>query len=800
MANALQRAYSELIGDRKTQTSSELERAYSDLLGELKAIEERLKTMTPPLDEADLVEAYRWIFSLLSVALDVYVWADSGRPRFSDIVGPYRKWGGDNADAYYQFTPIDPAQTYRVTVRPGDAVYWSLTVYGGPDDGHYSNRIVGIANNRTIKPAADGSYTLWLSPNPQPENWLKLDPDAVVGLTRDYLNDPVSGRRAVWTIEAVEAPAKKKDDPATLARRFHAARTWIGEQAQMCPVRLSPANEVQEPYPVPTQTFGWSAGDASYAMGSFDLEDGQTLMIEGRSPACAFWNLNLWNPFLHTYDYAYDRVSINTAQVQYEADGSWKIYVSARDPGHANWVNTQGHKRGLLWFRWFLPEEDVARPRTTLIGADGQPVKRKQLEKPAAVRLDDLADPKFPMMMRPVIKMLGLRVRNTRFTPEAYCEEASRQTGLKDFGDTGFMKRLEVLCRAFREEANLSDLGKLNAWEGTLQPLRNRLLLEDLYARHPEIEQVQIERPIIICGMPRTGTTHLFNLMSADPALRHLPYWESLEPIPKESERVAPGKKDPRIGRGAQACQFIDGLMPNFKRMHEMTVDHAHEEIQLLAMDVSGMLFETMAHVPGWRDYYKAHDQTPSYLYLRRVLKALSWLRGNGKRWVLKTPQHLEQFGPLLTAFPDASLVLTYRDPVAITASMATMVAYARRMSTARPDPKLIGRYWADRCYDLLSSCVAYRDRLPAERSCDARLDDFIEDEMGVIKRVYRVAGQPLEGGALSKMAEYAEANPRGRHGTVIYDLKALGLDANVLRERMSVYTRRFGVRDEGLK
>lgn len=212
------------------------------------------------------------------------------------------------------------------------------------------------------------------------------------------------------------------------------------------------------------------------------------------------------------------------------------------------------------------------------------------------------------------------------------------------------------------------------------------------------------------------------------------------------------------------------------------------------------MLFETMAHVPSWRDYYKANDQTPSYLYLRRILKALSWLQGNGQRWVLKSPQHLEQFGPLLNAFPDASLVVTYRDPVAITASMATMVAYTRRLSTAKPDPKRIGCYWADRSFDLLSGCLAWRDKLPAERVCDVRLDDFITDEMGVVKRVYQVAGQPLEALALARMAEYSEANPRGRYGAVAYDLKALGLDANILRERMSPYTKRFGLRDEGLE
>jgi hypothetical protein len=106
---------------------------------------------------------------------------------------------------------------------------------------------------------------------------------------------------------------------------------------------------------VPQQTFGWAAGDAAYAMGAFDLADDEMLVLRGRSPECAFWNLCLWNPFLHTYDAAYDRVTINGGQVQYSDDGSWEIVVAPRDPGHPNWISTQGHRSGRLWFRWFFP-------------------------------------------------------------------------------------------------------------------------------------------------------------------------------------------------------------------------------------------------------------------------------------------------------------------------------------------------------------------------------------------------------------------------------------------------------------
>jgi hypothetical protein len=372
------------------QGKDELHEAFVGLVDGLRAAGERLRTVDPPLTEPDRLDAYRWMFSLLSVGMDVYVWSDTGRPRFVDIVGPHRKWGGDNVDAFYQLTPVDPGRTYRVRCVPGDAVYLSLTVYGGPDDGRYSERIVGALNDRTMRRNPDGSFDLVLSPDePEPDpdgpaNWIRLEPDAVVGITRDYLADPRTGRRAVWSIEAVDPPTAPTRSAADLARRFAAATTWLAEQVQMCPVRIDPPNEVQEPYPVPEATFGWAAGDAAYAMGAYDLAPGQALVIDGRSPRCAFWNLCLWNPFLHTYDAEYDRVTINGHQVVPEpgddtsddtSDGDvdghgWRIVVAAEDPGHPNWVATQGRTTGLLWFRWFLPDETPERPTCRVVPVD----------------------------------------------------------------------------------------------------------------------------------------------------------------------------------------------------------------------------------------------------------------------------------------------------------------------------------------------------------------------------------------------------------------------------------------------
>jgi hypothetical protein len=349
--------------------STETETAFTELLDEVAATHRRM--VEALADDPDtLLEAHKWVLSMLQVAADVNVWADTARPRFVEIVGPYKKWGGDNADAFYCYAPVDPARTYRVHVEPGDAVYMSLTVYGGPDDGRYSTHIVGTVNSRDAVRRADGSFDIVLSATQPGESdvaWIRLEPDSVAAITRDYLEDPVTGRRATWSITADDQPDVYRQDDADLARRLRAMTTWLREQASIVPIPLGTPNAVDPPYPVPTTTFGWAAGDASYAMGSFDLADDEALVIRGRSPECVFWNMCLWNRLLHTYNYDYERVTINGAEVTYEPDGTWVIVVAPRRPAHPNWVSTAGHRTGRIWFRWFLPDNTPEQPQVEVV-------------------------------------------------------------------------------------------------------------------------------------------------------------------------------------------------------------------------------------------------------------------------------------------------------------------------------------------------------------------------------------------------------------------------------------------------
>lgn len=422
-------------------------------------------------------------------------------------------------------------------------------------------------------------------------------------------------------------------------------------------------------------------------------------------------------------------------------------------------------------------------------------------DHPPPVHIDDLAEPVFDPEVAALMAAAAPLAETIELSAEALCRRAMAGTGLEDLGDGGFMARLDRLCRALEDEAGLSAFGRVTTSVQLTQLVTNRLLLRDLLARHPEIHEVAITRPIVIAGLPRTGTTHLHNLLAADPGLRSLPYWESLEPVlpAAEAAEVAAGAPDPRLARTEAGVAFLNQALPLFRRMHEMTVDHVHEEIQLLAIDASSMLFETTAPMPSWRDDYLARDQTPHYAFLRTVLQALQWLRPGGAtevRWVLKSPQHLEQLVPLTTVFPDATVVLTHRDPVSVTASMCTMIAYTARLHCARVDPAALGAYWADRLARMLDACARDRDHLPPEQAIDVHFDRFMADELGTVAAVYGRAGRPFAP-ARDAIVAYRDGHPRGRHGGLLYDLADFGLDPGALRERFAGYTSRFGVTEE---
>jgi hypothetical protein len=369
--------------------------------------------------------------------------------------------------------------------------------------------------------------------------------------------------------------------------------------------------------------------------------------------------------------------------------------------------------------------------------------------------------------------------------------KAVAETGMTDFGSDDYRDRLEVYLTALSEIDGLQDCGIVNFHAQVLQLLKNRLLLNDLLTGHPEIHEIELLPPVVIAGLPRTGTTHLHNLLAAGPTFRTIPYWESVEPFPLPAELGV--EPDPRRARMDVAVDFMNASMPHFALMHEMTTEHVHEEIQLLANNFSTMLFETLAHVPRWRDHYLSHDQTSSYEHLSLQLKALQFLRG-GRRWLLKSPQHLEQLPVLDAVFPGVVVVFTHRDPVPVVLSMLAMLAYTARMHRAPVPVHDIATSWSDRLQLMLNALVRDRELIPPERSIDVHFDEFITDELGAAERIYELAGEPLTAAARAAMTDYLANHQRGRLGRIATSADMFGLDERDLPVRFAGYRKRFSV------
>jgi hypothetical protein len=415
--------------------------------------------------------------------------------------------------------------------------------------------------------------------------------------------------------------------------------------------------------------------------------------------------------------------------------------------------------------------------------------------QPDVIRIADLAEPRLTDAQAATIAYA--RSVPVELSEHVVLEAARHQTGLSDFGADDFRARLRVWLEAAEEDTDLNALGRLGVFANCVRYLANRLRVEDVVARHPEILQVEIERPIIVAGLPRSGTTHLVNLIAADARLRSLPYWESMEPVPARGDGAGRDGRDPRWTRCRQAYEQMIAQMPLLPAMHDMPPEHIHEEIELQELDFGTYLLEWLARPPRWRDYYLGLDLRSSYAYLKKVLQVLTWFRGP-RRWVLKSPQHLEQLGPLLATFPDATVAITHRDPVAVIQSAITMLAYGDRMRRTRVDPAGLAAYWLDRVERLLRACVRDRDRLPATQAIDVPFHELMADDLGMVARIYERAGLPMTPAARAELARYVADNPRGKHGQVGYDLRGdFGIEPAAVRPRFGFYFERFAVRAE---
>lgn len=419
--------------------------------------------------------------------------------------------------------------------------------------------------------------------------------------------------------------------------------------------------------------------------------------------------------------------------------------------------------------------------------------------------LGDLTDPVLTDVQRQILAYT--ESHPVDLDPDRMLAEAIADAGADDLADDlpddqsggGLRGRLSAYVAAIEADTGLRQLARRTLRSRIVRLLRNRLSLTDLLKRYPEITAIEIERPLIVVGMPRSGTTHLVNLIAEDPRRRALPYWESQEPLPARGQGPDTAGIDPRFARAKAEHDALMASAPYVAAMHDQFPEAIEEEVELLDLDLAAYVLEWHARVPSWRDTYLGLDHYRHYRYLKTVLQALTFLRGP-RTWVLKSPQHAEQLGPLMATFPDATVAFTHRDPVAVIQSAATMMAYSDRLRRTSIEPRWLIEYWTDRVHRLLSACVRDRALVPADRSIDIGFHQLNGDEMGQLRAFYERAGVGIPSSVADRFRRYIDANPRGKKGAIRYDLTGhFGVSAQDLRARFGFYLDRFDVRAEDL-
>jgi len=372
---------------------------------------------------------------------------------------------------------------------------------------------------------------------------------------------------------------------------------------------------------------------------------------------------------------------------------------------------------------------------------------------------------------------------------ESLIAAARQRTGLTDFGDERFREGLRVLLETY-QRAGLRPGGRKVTRGRLIQLLCNRLRVEQAVRRHPEVLQREIRSPFYVTGLPRTGSSALFNLLAIDPAARPLLLWEAMNPDPYQEEGLGAGGEDPRLEATRAHFERDRQRNPDFDKIHYRRADGPEECVLLMAHSFCDVQNGIEPLISPFREWFQAQDLRPTYAYYRDLLKLLDWQRP-GERWLLKSPAHLWALDILVEMFPDVCIVQTHRNPVQILPSYCSMMASIMTIRES-VDPRELGPTVLEYLARSLERGLAARDGSDPRRFLDVDYHFFVEQPMEVVERIYWHFGLELGSETADAMRAHIRENPQHRHGSHRYSLAEYGLSAEAVRARLADYVERF--------
>ncbi|NMN98960.1 sulfotransferase family protein [Antrihabitans stalactiti] len=351
---------------------------------------------------------------------------------------------------------------------------------------------------------------------------------------------------------------------------------------------------------------------------------------------------------------------------------------------------------------------------------------------------------------------------------------ATKITGLTDFGNPSYLEGLTVLLESYERDAQLTPLGRKVARSFLRGALVARSLSEVGFAQHPESAAVRIERPIFVTGLPRTGTTALHRLLTADPSHQGLEMWLTEFPQPRPPRDSWNDNPVFRRLDDAFTRHHIDN--PEFMGVHYMSASEVEECWQLLRQSAKSISYECLAYLPTYSAWLAGQSWTDAYARHKQNLQLIG-LGDRDRRWVLKNPSHLFALDALMEVYPDALVIQTHRATETAMASACSLAAHATAGWSDHFTGDVIGRSQLDLWSRGLHSFTEARKRYPAEQFIDVEYRDFVQDPQGTVSSIYSHFDLPLTDSASSAMAEmHAESRSGGRKPAHQYTLDDFGL------------------------
>jgi hypothetical protein len=378
-------------------------------------------------------------------------------------------------------------------------------------------------------------------------------------------------------------------------------------------------------------------------------------------------------------------------------------------------------------------------------------------------------------------------------------DKARKKVGLSDFGDDRFRGPLEVMIDSINREANLNPVGRMIIEGRIVSVLVNKLVAQDRIKKQPDILDAEIEAPIVIAGLARTGTTMLHRLIAVDPSVRSLASWEAINPAPRTTHRSGSGP-DPRVSQAAKASKGLKYMSPGFFAIHPAEPDAPEEEVILLEQSFLTTTPESMMHVPTFATWLREQSHRPAYESLKLMMQYLQYQRpGPNKpmRWVLKTPHHLEFLDPLLEVFPDAIIVQTHRDPLRTSPSFFSMITHLQMIFSDDVDPNRVANDCLDKIENMARCSMATRERVDDRGFVDVSYYDLVKDPIREVERIYAATGKELSREARAAMEASRRVNKQHKYGKHKYALEDFGMTRDDIEPRIADYRAHFGVQYE---